>query len=142
MEPPANPARFSSLKEKILAHDNVRRRLRDEGKPAAAWPVITFPEQLSVHFNGEEVRAVHYPASHTDGDIAVAFTGSGVVALGDLYFAGRFPYVDVPAGGRVSGLIKSLDKLLGHLSSEAIIIPGHGLLSTLAELPEIVRQLC
>ena len=118
----------------ILAHENVRRRLMDEGKPAKAWPVITFPARLSVHFNGERVRAVHYPSSHTDGDIVVAFTGSNVVALGDLFFSGMFPYVDIPGGGRVSGLIESLDDILEHFTAEVLIIPGHGPLSDLDDL--------
>ncbi len=120
----------------ILAHENVRRRLMDEGQPAQAWPVITFPAQLSVYFNGERVQAMHYPASHTDGDIVVAFTGSNVMALGDLFFSGMFPYVDIPSGGRVSGLIESLDKLLLQLSDDVRIIPGHGPLSDLDDLRE------
>ena len=50
----------------IIAHSNVRKRLMT--KPKEAWPVITFDESLSVHFNGEEIKVIHFPHGHTDGD--------------------------------------------------------------------------
>ena len=83
----------------IIAHDNVRKRLSTEQKsrsskaprrasPKEALPVITFDQSLSVHFNGEEIRAIHYPQGHTDGDSVIFFTASNVVHLGDDFFAG------------------------------------------------------
>ena len=63
--------------------------------PKEALPVITFDQSLSVHFNGEEIRAIHFPHGHTDGDSVIFFTTSNVVHLGDDFFAGRFPFVDL-----------------------------------------------
>ena len=93
----------------IVAHRNVRnrlaaRRVDDRPLPEAALPEITFDEGLSIHFNGEELRVVHFPKAHTDGDGVVFFTGSNVVHTGDLFFNGRFPYVDLRGGGNVRAI--------------------------------------
>ena len=134
----------------IVAHDNVRKRLSTEQTvfgettppaPPEALPVVTFGESLSIHFNGEEIRVVHYPAGHTDGDSVIFFTGSNVVHLGDDFFAGRFPFVDVGSGGSVQGLTENIADIIGKLSPEAKIIPGHGPLSTVADLKGYHRML-
>ncbi|HBL25901.1 MAG TPA: MBL fold metallo-hydrolase [Acidobacteria bacterium] len=127
----------------VIAHENVRKRLSTDqtvfgevtpASPKEALPVITFPDALSIHFNGEEIQAIHFPHGHTDGDSVIFFTGSNVVHLGDDFFAGRFPFVDLGSGGSVQGLIANLDKVLARLPADAKIIPGHGPLSTPADL--------
>lgn len=66
----------------IFAHDNVRKRMSTEqfiamfqtkvpASPRGALPVVTFASDLSLHINGEEIRAFHVPAAHTDGDVIV-----------------------------------------------------------------------
>src|SRR5262249_57312043 len=83
--------------------------------PAArkeALPVMTFDESLSVHFNGEEIKAVHYPNGHTDGDGVIFFSQSNVVHMGDDLFAGMFPFVDLSSGGSVEGLVKNVGNAL------------------------------
>src|ERR1043165_25283 len=107
----------------IIAHDNVRKRLATEQKstvfnsttppsPKEALPVITFDQTLTVHFNGEDIRAIHYPQGHTDGDTVIFFSASNVVHLGDDFFAGRFPFVDLESGGSVEGLVKNIGELI------------------------------
>jgi glyoxylase-like metal-dependent hydrolase (beta-lactamase superfamily II) len=134
----------------IIAHINVRRRLTGELKapgrnsppsPQAAWPVITFDESLSVHFNGEEIKAVHFPHGHTDGDTVVFFTRSNVVHLGDDFFAGRFPFVDLASGGDVEGLTKNIAEIIARLPADVILIPGHGPVSKLTDLKTYHRML-
>ena len=115
----------------IVAHRNVRnrlaaRRVDDRPLPEAALPEITFDEGLSIHFNGEELRVVHFPNAHTDGDGVVFFTDSNVVHAGDLFFNGRFPYVDLRGGGSVQGYIEAVRSLLKQIPPDARIIPGHG----------------
>ncbi len=115
----------------IVAHRNVRnrlaaRRVDDKPLPSAALPEITFDEGLSIHFNGEELRVVHFPNAHTDGDGAVFFTDSNVVHTGDLFFNGRFPYVDLRGGGDVQGYIEAVRSLVKQIPPDARIIPGHG----------------
>ena len=123
----------------ILAHTNVRKRLaagRGSTPPApkGALPVVTFDESLVVHVNGEDVRAVHYPNGHTDGDAVIFFTQSNVVHMGDDFFNGRFPFIDTASGGSVRGLIANIDKILKKLPEDVKIIPGHGDLADKAAL--------
>jgi cyclase len=129
-------------KAPILAQENVRERLqnppagraRAEPTPPHALPVVTYPQAVSLHLNGEEVRVVHYPGAHTDGDSVVFFTGSNVVHMGDLFFSGRFPFIDLDSGGSVRGLERSVREILDVLADDVKIIPGHGPLSTKADL--------
>jgi glyoxylase-like metal-dependent hydrolase (beta-lactamase superfamily II) len=129
----------------IIAHDNVRKRLATEQKstvfntttppsPKEALPVITFDQSLSVHFNGEDIRAIHFPHGHTDGDSVIFFSASNVVHLGDDFFAGRFPFVDLDSGGSVEGLVKNIGELVNKIPPTAKLIPGHGPISTLDDL--------
>jgi len=119
----------------IVSHHNVRKRLmsaqklkRGEFPPLDrnGWPIITFEQSLSIHFNGEEIRAVHYPNSHTDGDAAIFFTQSKVAHLGDLHFSGLFPFVDLETGGTVDGVIETLESILAELPADTKFIAGHG----------------
>ena len=123
----------------IIAHTNVRKRLSADTKlmgqdikatPAIGLPMITYNESMSVYFNGEEVRAVHFKNGHTDGDTVLFFTKSNVVHLGDDFFAGRFPFVDLSSGGSVEGLAKNIGELFKLIPANAKIIPGHGPVST------------
>lgn len=136
----------------IIAHDNVRKRLSTEQKseffkrttpasPKEALPVITFDKSLSVHFNGEEIKVIHFPQGHTDGDSVIFFTNSNVVHLGDDFFAGRFPFVDLESGGTVPGLAKNIGDIIGKLPADVKLIPGHGPISTLDDLKLYHRML-
>src|SRR5207249_3207109 len=134
----------------IIAHTNVRKRLAAgqksarrtvEPAPKAALPVITFDDSLSVHFNGEEIRVLHLPAGHTDGDSVIFFTVSNVVHLGDDFFSGRFPFVDLDSGGDVAGLTKNIEELIVKIPPGAKLIPGHGPLSTIDDLKAYLRML-
>lgn len=127
----------------IIAHDNVRKRLSGELKPAAgnaipaareALPVITFDQSLSVHFNGEEIRVIHFPRGHTDGDSIVFFTRSNVVHMGDDFFNGMFPFIDLNSGGDVAGYEHNVAAAISKIPAGAKIIPGHGPLATIDDL--------
>lgn len=127
----------------IVAHVNVRKRLMDPpvifGRatppyPAFALPVVTYTESMTIHFNGEEVRLVHYPNGHTDGDTVVFFDKANVVHFGDTFFLGRFPFVDIDSGGNVQGLINNIAALIEKVPADAKLIPGHGPLAMHADL--------
>lgn len=119
----------------IVAHTNVRKRLASEadGKKAAL-PVITFDEAAAVHFNGEEIRLLHHGPGHTDGDSIIHFTGANVVHMGDQFFNGGFPFIDLKSGGSVAGYIKTVAAVLAKIPADAKIIPGHGKLGTVDDL--------
>ena len=148
-------APFAGEGSTVIAHDNVRTRLISGGtagnggsvritnKPAdkAALPVITFDHDVSVHLNGEDIRALHFPAGHTDGDAIIFFPKANVVHMGDDYVRYGFPFIDVDAGGSVQGMIKACDAVIALLPADVKVIPGHGQLSNLDEMREYVRML-
>ena len=126
----------------IVAHENVRKRL--EAAPASGpdvkggLPIITFNERASVHVNGEEILAIHFPHGHTDGDSVIFFTHANVVHMGDEFVTYGFPFVDTKSGGSVSGMIAGVEKVLAMVPADAKIIPGHGPLSTTADMRQFV----
>ena len=134
----------------IVAHTNVRKRLADgagvrarpaEPAPKEALPVVTYDDGVSIHFNGEEIMIGHLTGGHTDGDSYIYFTDSNVVHLGDQFFAGRFPFVDLGNGGNAVGLRDSIGEVLEHLPADAKVIPGHGPLSSVDDLKTYHRML-
>src|SRR5882724_9600563 len=134
----------------IIAHENVRKRLKEgatvmgnEVKPAVkeALPVITFNDRTTVHLNGEDIRAIHFPNGHTDGDSVIFFPQAGVVHMGDDFVTYGFPFVDVHNGGSVSGMIAGCEKVLAMTAPDVKFIPGHGPISTPADLRKYVTML-
>lgn len=134
----------------IIAHRNVRDRLSNTTEsrgqkrtptPKIGLPMITYDQGLSVYFNGEEIKAIHFPKGHTDGDTAIFFTGSNVVHLGDDFFVGRFPFVDLESGGSVEGLVKNIGEMIQMIPADAKLIPGHGAVSTIDDLKNYHQML-
>lgn len=124
----------------IIAHENVRKRLSVD-QPKEALPVITFAHDVSVHLNGEDVRALHAPSAHTDGDVLVYFTKSNVVHMGDNFVRYGFPYIDTNAGGSVSGMIAGLEAAIARLPADVKVIPGHGALATIEDVKAFLTML-
>ena len=123
----------------IVAHANVRKRMNpaefkdlvgsSQQAPAGALPVVTFSEELTFHWNGETIHTVHVANSHTDGDAIVFFEQANVVHMGDTFFQGRYPFIDVASGGSIQGMIASSNLVLGLLKPGTRLIPGHGVIS-------------
>ncbi len=129
----------------IVAHDNVRERMSTkqfiealeasvEPSPKAALPVVTFAEAVTFHLNGDTIHAHHTGPAHTDGDSIVHFEKANVVHMGDIYFNGMYPFIDVSSGGSVNGVIKAVSHVIEESDANTKIIPGHGPLSNRAEL--------
>jgi cyclase len=129
----------------IVAHDNVRRQMTvehflelwDEKVPASSegsLPVVTFSDAVTFHLNGDEIHAFHVAPAHTDGDSMVHFRKSNVLHTGDVFFSGRFPFIDVYTGGSLAGVIAACDGALELADDSTKIIPGHGPLSDRADL--------
>lgn len=126
---------FGAKEAIIIAQDNVRKRLAsDTNQKKEALPVITFGHSVSVHFNGEEIKLLHHGPGHTDGDSIIHFTGANVVHMGDQFFNGGFPFVDLNSGGTVEGYIKTVAAVLEKIPADAKVIPGHGKLATVEDL--------
>lgn len=129
----------------IVAHDNVRVRMSTEQflsafnekvppSPAVALPVVTFDQTVTFHLNGEEIHAFHVDHAHTDGDAIVLFRTADVVHMGDVFFNGMYPFIDVDSGGSIDGVIAAVDRVLGMTKASTRFIPGHGPLAGRAEL--------
>ena len=127
----------------IIAQNNVRKRLAvkqerpgrtTEASPKEALPVVTFEDGVTLWFNGEEIQVLHLPQGHTDGDAIIIFKSANVVHMGDLFFNGMFPFIDVDSGGDVAGYVKNVADVIAMIPADAKIIPGHGPLATVADL--------
>jgi len=104
-------------------------------------PIITFNDRLTVHVNGEDIRAIHFPNGHTDGDSVIFFTRSNVVHMGDDFVTYGFPFIDLESGGSARGMIAACEKVMATYAPDVKIIPGHGGLSTVADLKPFVAML-
>src|SRR3974390_136574 len=141
-------APFASGGSTVIAQDNVRKRLETGGKagigtamsmhqppqPKGALPIITFDHDVTVHLNGEDIRALHFPGGHTDGDAIVFFPKANVVHMGDDFVRYGYPFIDVNAGGSVQGMIAACDKVANVLPNDVKVIPGHGDLANLGDV--------
>ena len=134
----------------IIAHENVRRRLQSgttaggrtvPPAPKGALPVVTFNDRVTIHANGEDIRALHVPSGHTDGDSVIFFPQSRVVHMGDDFFNGMFPFIDIENGGSVKGMAVSVEKILSQIGDDVKVIPGHGALSDKAGLRAFLDML-
>jgi len=121
----------------IVAHENVRRRMSAEqfmtsfpnvvpASPSGALPVVTFTDAVTFYYNGDSISAFHVPPAHTDGDVIVWFRHANVIHMGDTFFNGRYPLVDLASGGSSDGFIVAADRVLALSDANTKIIPGHG----------------
>ena len=127
----------------IVAHENVRERLsvgqmlrgtRVPPGPAAALPVVTFTDDVTFHLNGDDIRVHHVEHAHTDGDALVYWANANVLHMGDTYFNGMLPFIDLESGGSVRGFVAAVDEALAIANAQTVIIPGHGPVATRANL--------
>ena len=117
----------------ILARDEVRVRLAAQS-PAAALPVLTYSDAITIHLNGEEVYAFPVPPAHTDGDTFIHFVDSDVIHTGDVFRTTAFPVIDTNNGGTLDGSIQALGLLIGTAGPDTLILPGHGDVSSRMEV--------
>ncbi len=121
----------------IIANEQVRYRLLNNANLArSALPVVTYSDRIRIQFNDDEIDVIHLPAGHTDGDAIVWFHNANVLHMGDLFFNGMFPFIDVQNGGSIEGYIADVGKVLEMIPADTRIIPGHGALANVVELGE------
>jgi glyoxylase-like metal-dependent hydrolase (beta-lactamase superfamily II) len=125
----------------LVAHENVRRRMSVEqvreilkadpvpASPRDALPRITFTEEVTFHWNGDDIRAFHVAPAHTDGDVMIHFPKADVLHTGDVIVNGRYPFIDVDSGGNLNGIIAAAERVLALVKPTTKIIPGHGALA-------------
>jgi cyclase len=146
---------FGSRGAVIIAQANLRKRLAEgsEGgdggslkfkqppQPKDALPVITYQHEMSLYFNGEEIRITYFPAAHTDGDSVVYFTKSNVAHMGDIFVRYGLPFSDILGGGSIQGMIAACEKVAATLPPDVKVIPGHGDLASLENVSAYTKML-
>jgi len=139
----------------VIAQDNVRKRLESGGQggnlgsvkfdskpqPSDALPIITFDHDVTIHLNGEDIRALHYPRGHTDGDSIIFFPKANVVHMGDDFVRYGFPFVDLAAGGSVEGMTAAVEDVISKMPADVKLIPGHGQISNVDDMRKYIDML-
>ena len=129
----------------LVAHENVRKRMSTDqlmkafnrevkASPKMALPVVTFDQQVGFHLNNDYINVMHVANAHTDGDAIIYFEHANVIHMGDTFFNGTYPFIDVGSGGSLKGIIDAAEKALSIANNETDIIPGHGSLATVSDL--------
>jgi len=139
----------------VVAHHNVRKRLETGATPgnlgsvkqtmkpvvSEALPILTFSQDVTIHLNGEDIRVLHCPNGHTDGDSVIFFPQSNVVHMGDDFVTYGFPFIDLASGGSVEGMIAATENVIANLPPDVKVIPGHGAVSTLRDVERFTNML-
>jgi cyclase len=129
----------------IVAHDVVRERMKKDqvnkvmnrttpARDKDAWPVVTFSDKLNLHLNDQDISLIHFAPGHTDGDVVIHFKQANVFHMGDVFVTYGYPFIDASSGGSINGLISALDKAMSMMDDNSKIIPGHGNVSTKADV--------
>ncbi len=136
---------FGAAGAVIIAHENVRARMSTDqfreifdqpipASPAGALPIVTFSDEMTFHWNGDTIRAIHVAPAHTDGDTILYFQNANVIHMGDTFFNGVYPFIDVSSNGDINGIIAAGYRALAIANEDTAIIPGHGPVSDAAGL--------
>ncbi len=121
----------------LLSADQVMAALGGRTVPAApeaARPLLSFNDRVNLRWNGDLIHVVHIADAHSNGDVIVHFRDANVIQAGDIFFNGRYPFIDVDFGGHIGGMIAALDEILAHTVETTLFIPGHGPLADRADL--------
>ncbi|HEV2277226.1 MAG TPA: MBL fold metallo-hydrolase [Acidobacteriaceae bacterium] len=129
----------------VIAQDNTRIRLASPqymevydvhfpAAPDAALPQETFAESDTLWVNNDQENLVHAPSAHTDSDIFIHFVKGNVIHIGDLWFNGMYPLIDLSSGGSINGMIRGVDQVISLADDRTKIVPGHGPLGNKAAL--------
>ena len=138
----------------IIAHANSRKlntedrtinlvgvgSLVQKAYPPHALADITFERDMQLHLNGEQVDVLHFGPAHTGGDAAVIFRGNNAVHFGDVFGAG-YPFIDIDNGGSIDGMIAFCSAVAEQIDAQTTVIPGHGPVSTYADLQAYIAML-
>lgn len=140
-----NNESFAQNGATIIAHDNVRKRMKAGGTIAAfdkvmapaeksALPILTYADSVNVHLNGKQATVIKMPNAHTDGDSVIFWEEDNIMHMGDLFFNGFWPFIDSSSGGSLRGMIQATDDILSMVDDETKIIPGHGPIASKEDL--------
>jgi glyoxylase-like metal-dependent hydrolase (beta-lactamase superfamily II) len=129
----------------IVAHRNTLKHLTEtthvnawnwtfDPVPAGARPTLIVDNEKTFTFAGTKIEVENFGPGHTDGDLWVYFKKADVLALGDTFWNGLYPYIDNEDGGDIDGAIEWANKAVAFTTDHTIVIPGHGAVGTRAQL--------
>lgn len=127
----------------VIGHENLFYRLRNKSNWASdsSLPHLLVKDSLMMEFNGERIQLLHLPNGHSDNDVVVYFTRSGVIHMGDLFFHGMFPAVYKESGGDIRQMVRNLEQISAMIPDQVKVIPGHGELATKKDLQKYILML-
>lgn len=151
-----NNAPFHALGATVIAHENTKKRMSEphdlpvlyraadgtlaglhfDPSPVEAMPQQTFADGYKLEVNGETLVLQHVPPAHTDTDVYVHFENANVIQMGDLFFNWMYPYIDPGTGGKITGTIAAVDRILSLADNDTKIVAGHGPLGDKADLAQ------
>jgi cyclase len=138
---------FGSSGVTIIAQENVKKELssaedvpfvglRDGHYPPQALPGLTYQGSLTLHQGSRRLTLENYGAAHTDGDTVIYISPANVVVVGDIFSNHFYPIIDLSSRGSIDGLIHSIDQILVQTDEQTKIVPGHGPVTTRANLQD------
>jgi cyclase len=131
----------------IIAQENVKKELssaedvpfvglRDGHYPPQALPGMTYQSNLTLRQGSQRLTLENYGSAHTDGDTVIYIAPANVAVAGDIYSNHFYPIIDLSSGGSIDGMIHSLDQILTQTDEQTKIVPGHGPVTTRANLQD------
>lgn len=132
---------FNTDQVTTIAHINVKNRLIESEKNENFLPEKVLEEEFILSLVDEDDLIIHVHNAHTDGDSFIYLTKNNVVHMGDVFFNGRYPFIDLNSGGSISGYITAQKKVLNTINEDTKIIPGHGALASYKDLADYVPML-
>lgn len=122
-----------------IAHTNFKTTLTTginilQEYPTDVMPQITFEKELDIFFNGEEIKLIALPGTHSNSDIIVYFTKSNIACLSAIIPFENFPFIGQEVGCNFKNYDKILNTLLSLFNEETIFIIGHGQNRTLEDI--------
>jgi glyoxylase-like metal-dependent hydrolase (beta-lactamase superfamily II) len=129
----------------IIAQENTLKRLSVDTRvddwewtfptsPVAARPTVLMKTSKTMKFHGTTLKLNYYGPCHTDSDISVYFVEPDVLATGDTFWNGYYPFIDNENGGSIDGMIRAAKANVENVTDHTIVVPGHGPLGSRTDL--------
>lgn len=101
---------------------SYRRQIGDELMQGVEIvpPVLLVKDKMELDLGNRRLKLRAWEAAHTDNDLTIFDTASGILFAGDLVFLGHLPTLD----GSLLGWMRQLDELAAIPASA--VVPGHG----------------
>jgi glyoxylase-like metal-dependent hydrolase (beta-lactamase superfamily II) len=94
----------------------------------------------AIELGGEHIEYTYLLQAHTDGDLAVRFKESNVIAAGGVVSSDGWPVIDYKTGGWINGLVDGLRDLIQLCDASTKVVPANGPVVGKADLEEQMKM--